>query len=247
MSSIGLAYLIQQHVGVETIVHVTTRDRNLMGLQADLLGAHAVGIRNILALTGDPPRLGDYPSATAVYDVDSIGLITILRRFNEGRDWAGNSIGAPANFFIGCALDMARCLEDPKEMDRFRRKLEAGADFAMTQPIYDINILKEFLQRFTTMGRPIILGILPVQSYRHAEFLHNEVPGITIPLAVRERMREAGERGLQEGIRMAQELLAEAQGLVQGTYLMPSFGRYEIVAELVKVLTIRNKSGQEAK
>lgn len=240
MSGIGLAYLIQERTGLETIIHFTTRDRNLMGLQSDLLGAHAVGIRNVLALTGDPPRLGDYPSATAVYDVDSIGLIAILKRLNEGKDWAGNSIGQGTAFTIACALDMQRCLDNPKEMERFRRKLEAGADFVMSQPIYDVAVLRRFLERYHehygALGRPLLLGVMPLQSSRHTEFLHNEVPGIAIPDAVRERMRKAGEHGLQEGLAMAQDLLAAAQEHVQGAYLMPSFGRYEMVGELVKVL-----------
>jgi methionine synthase / methylenetetrahydrofolate reductase(NADPH) len=240
MSGIGLAYLIQERVGLETIIHFTTRDRNLMGLQSDLLGAHAVGIRNVLALTGDPPRLGDYPSATAVFDVDSIGLITILKRMNEGKDWTGNAIGQGTTFLVACALDMQRCLDDAKEMERFRRKMDAGADFVMSQPIYDIAVLRQFLDRYGDahgqIAVPHLLGVMPLQSSRHTEFLHNEVPGISIPDWARERMRAAGERGLQEGLEMAQELLAEAQQYVQGAYLMPSFGRYEIVGELVKAL-----------
>ena len=240
MSGIGLAYLIQERIGLETIIHFTTRDRNLMGLQSDLLGAHAVGIRNVLALTGDPPRLGDYPSATAVFDVDSIGLVTILKRMNEGKDWAGNAIGQGTSFLVACALDMQRCLDDEKEMERFRRKLEAGADFVMSQPIYDIGVLRQFLARYSDahdqIGVPHVLGIMPLQSSRHTEFLHNEVPGISIPDWARQRMRAAGERGLQEGLAMSQELLAEAQQYVQGAYLMPSFGRYELVGEVVKAL-----------
>lgn len=236
MSCIGLAYLLQERVGMETIIHYTTRDRNLMALQSELVGAYAIGIRNVLALTGDPPRLGDYPNATAVYDVDSIGLITIITRLNEGRDSANNSIGQKTTFLIGCALDMQRCLDDDQEMARFRRKVQAGADFVMSQPIYDMAVLRQFVERYGDIGRPHLLGIMPLQSSRHAEFLHNEVPGITIPDPVRERMRKAGEHGLHAGLSMAQELLGEAQSYVQGTYLMPSFGRYELVGELVKAL-----------
>lgn len=240
MSCIALAIMIQQQVGLETIIHYTTRDRNLMAMQSDLIGAHSLGIRNVIALTGDPPRLGDYPNATAVYDIDSIGLIKILKRLNEGRDWAGTSIGTNADFFVACALDMMLANSNPKEIDRFHRKLEAGADLVMTQPIYDAAILREFLQKYSdkygALDKPVLLGVLPLMSSKHAEFLHNEVPGITLTDEARRRMKAAGERGVEEGIKLAQELLREAQAYVSGTYLMPSFGRYEVCGELVQVL-----------
>jgi homocysteine S-methyltransferase len=240
MSCIALAIMVQQQVGLETIIHFTTRDRNLMALQSDLIGAHALGIHNVIALTGDPPRLGDYPNATAVYDIDSIGLIKILKRLNEGRDWAGTSIGTNADFFVACALDMMWASSDPNELERFHRKIEAGADLVMTQPIYDAAILREFLQKhgdkYGTVEKPILLGVLPLVSSKHAEFLHNEVPGITLTDQARRRMKDAGERGVEEGIKLAQELLMDAKDFVAGTYLMPSFGRYEVCGELVKVL-----------
>ncbi len=240
MGCISLAVMIQQQVGLETIIHFTTRDRNLMALQSDLIGAHALGIRNVIALTGDPPRMGDYPNATAVYDIDSIGLIKIIRRLNEGRDWAGTSIGSNADFYVACALDMMWANSDPNELDRFHRKLEAGADFVMTQPIYDAAVLREFLSKYGNkygkVEKPIVLGVLPLMSSKHAEFLHNEVPGITLTDDARKRMKAAGERGVEEGIRLAQELLIEAKDSVAGTYLMPSFGRYDVCGELVKVL-----------
>lgn len=236
MSCLATAYLIQQQVGLETIIHFTSRDRNLMGLQSDLMGAHAVGVRNVLALTGDPPSIGNYPGATGVWDVDSIGLVAVLKRLNQGEDWAGTSIGKSASFFVGCAVNPNA--EDLKtELERFRRKLDAGADFVMTQPLYDIPTLERFLDIAGPIPVPMLLGVMPVQSYKHAEFLHHEVPGITIPDFVRERMRLAGEHGMQEGVKLAQEFLTEAQRYVQGVYLMPSFGRYEMVAELVKVLS----------
>jgi homocysteine S-methyltransferase len=212
-----------------------------MALQSELVGALAMCFRNILALTGDPPRMGNYPNATGVWDVDSIGLVQILKQLNHGSDWAGNSIGRPAAFQIACAVNPVA--EDlALELDRFERKIEAGADFTMTQPIYDLDQLTSFLGRvepiFSRTRRiPIILGVMPLQSHKHAEFLHNELPGVTIPDAVRERMRRAGERGVAEGILQSQEFLADAQRFVQGVYLMPSFGRYEMVAELVKVLS----------
>jgi methionine synthase / methylenetetrahydrofolate reductase(NADPH) len=236
MSCIALAVLIQRQTGLDTIIHFTTRDRNLMALQSELLGAHALGIRNVLALTGDPPRVGNYPNATGVWDVDSIGLVKVLRQLNQGLDWAGNSIGRPASFEIACAVNpVADDLE--LELDRFRRKIEAGAHFAMTQPLYDLEQLEQFVDRVGPLPIPLILGVMPLQSYKHAEFLHNELPGVSIPAAIRERMRQAGERGQAEGVLQAQEFLSAAQRHVQGVYFMPSFGRYEMVGELVKVLS----------
>jgi methionine synthase I (cobalamin-dependent)/5,10-methylenetetrahydrofolate reductase len=237
MSALTLCYLIQHQVGVETIIHFTTRDRSLMGLQSELLGAHAVGVRNILALTGDPPSLGDYPDSSAVYDVDSIGLIRVLSRLNAGTDSAGASIGRPANFTIACAVDPTRDdLEE--EARRLRAKLEAGANFVMTQPIYDAAVWRRFLDVFGAERLPVptLVGILPLQSSRHAEFLHNEVPGITLTDEARERMRKAGAEGRREGVKMAQELLLELRPDVQGVYLMPSFGRYEVAAEVLRIL-----------
>ncbi len=233
MSALALAYLIKEQVGIETIIHFTTRDRNLMAIQADLLGAHAMGIRNIIALTGDPPRLGDYPNATGIWDVDSIGLVHVLKQLNQGKDWAGNSIGRPTRFFVAVAAN-PNALDVGKERERFRRKLEAGGDVVMTQPLYDRASVERFLEDFGPIPVPVLLGVLPVQSFRHAEFLHNEVPGIEIPAYLRERMRIAGENSLAEGIAQAREFLSEVRDLVQGIYLMPSFGRYEVVAEVAK-------------
>jgi len=232
MSALSLAVMIRQHVGTDTLIHFTSRDKNLMALQAELIGAHALGIRNIIALTGDPPRIGDYPSATGVWDVDSIGLIKILQRLNEGYDWLGTSIGKPANFTIACAVNPAADDLD-REIDRFRRKIEAGAHVAMSQPLYDRETLERFFERTGPLPIPFLLGVLPLQSSRHAEFMHNEVPGIVIPAQLRERMRLAGENGIAEGLAQSRELLRETKDLVQGVYLMPSFGRYEVVAELV--------------
>ena len=235
MSALSLAVMIQQQVGIDTLIHFTSRDKNLMALQAELIGAHALGIRNIIALTGDPPRIGDYPSATGVWDVDSIGLIKILQRLNEGYDWLGTSIGKPANFTIACAVNpSAEDLE--REIDRFRQKIEAGAHLAMSQPLYDRRTLEHFFERTGPLPIPFLLGVLPLQSSRHAEFMHNEVPGIVIPPQLRERMRLAGENGIEEGLEQSRELLHETKDLVQGVYLMPSFGRYEVVAELVRWL-----------
>src|SRR6266704_871252 len=237
MSCIALARLIQDHLGIETIIHFTTRDRNLMALQSELLGAHALGIRNILALTGDPLRVGDYPNTTGVWDVGSVGLIRVIRGMNEGHDSTGSSIGAQASFHIGAALNLNMTEEQTeKEIEKYRQKIDAGAQFIMTQPIYEIAPLLRFLERAGKPPIPVLLGCIPLHSSRHAEYLHNEVPGITIPEAVRDRMRAAGERGHEEGLLMAQELLAQARSMVQGVYLMPSYRRYDIVAQLTKML-----------
>jgi homocysteine S-methyltransferase len=236
MSALTLCYLIQHQVGIETIVHFTTRDRSLMGLQSELLGAHAAGVRNILALTGDPPNLGNYPDSSAVYDVDSIGLIRVLTKLNSGVDSAGASIGRMANFTIACAVDPTkRDLAD--EARRLHAKIDAGAHLVMTQPIYDASVWTNFLEYFGgPLPVPVMVGILPLQSSKHAEFLHNEVPGITLTDRARERMRKAGPEGRQEGVRMAQELLADLREHAQGVYLMPSFGRYEVAAEVLEIL-----------
>jgi len=233
MSCLALAYLIKDKVGLETVLHFTPRDRNLMGIQSDLVGAHALGIRNILCITGDPPSLGDYAHATAVYDVDSIGLTRIISKLNQGTDVAGNSIGSPTSFFIGVGVNPGE--ENlSREIDRFHQKIEAGAQYTFTQILYDVKILERFLKLVGKVEIPIVLGILPLHSYKHAEFLHNEVPGISIPENLRERMRLAGEKGAQEGIKMAKELFHEAKGMVDGVYLMPSYGRYQEVLEIVE-------------
>lgn len=237
MSCIALARLIQDHLGIETIIHFTSRDRNLMALQSELLGAHALGIRNILALTGDPLRVGAYPNASGVWDVDSVGLIQVLRGLNEGHDAAASPIGAKSSFYIGTALNLNMNDEQvDEEIEKYQRKIQAGAHFIMTQPIYELAPLTRFLARVGIPPVPLILGCIPLHSSRHAEYLHNEVPGITIPENVRERMRSAGEHGHEEGLRLAQELLDQARSQIQGVYLMPSYGRYDVVCALTRML-----------
>jgi len=240
MGALAVAFGLQHDLDLECLVHFTTRDRNLMAIESEMLGAHALGVRNILALTGDPPRIGDYPTATGIWDIDSTGMIAILRRLNRGEDQAGRPIGAPAGFTIACALDpTAADLEH--EVERLAGKLDAGADLIMTQPIYAADQWQRFMQAATRrwpsgLPRPVLLGVLPLHTHRHAEFLHHEVPGITIPDEVRAAMRAAGERGTQVGLEMAHALLAEMSPHVQGTYIMPSFGRYELAAELARRL-----------
>jgi len=245
MSALSVAFGIQHDLDLECLVHCTTRDRNLMALESELLGAHALGVRNVIALTGDPPRIGDYPTGTGVWDVDSIGLIEILSRLNRAEDPSGASIGQRAGFTIACALD-STAAEAETEWDRLERKLAAGAHLVMTQPLYSVEqvqaMLAEAHRRFGPGGFPVpvLLGVLPLVSSRHAEFLHNEVPGITIPVEARAAMRAAGERGSEVGIEMADDLLAATEGEVAGTYIMPSFGRYEQCAELVRRIRARH-------
>ncbi|GCE12054.1 bifunctional homocysteine S-methyltransferase/methylenetetrahydrofolate reductase [Tengunoibacter tsumagoiensis] len=237
MSCLALARLLHDHLDLETIIHFTTRDRNLMALQAELLGAHALGIRNILALTGDPLRVGAYPNTTGVWDVDSIGLIQILRGMNEGHASSGSSLGAGASFHIGCALNLNMTDEETDlEIEKYQRKIAAGANFIMTQPIYELAPLERFLSRAGNPPIPLLLGNVLLYSSRHAEYLHNEVPGISIPEDIRTRMKEAGEDGYEEGIKIAHELLTEARDKIQGVYLMPSYRRYDIVCELIRAL-----------
>jgi len=232
MSVLATALLVRDSTGLDVNMHFTCRDRNLMGIQADLLGAHSLDIRNILAMTGDPPRAGDYTNATAVFDVDGVGLIEVLRRMNEGVDATGNSIGEPTSFCVGAALNPAA--EDvDREIERFQRKIAAGARWVQTQPVYDLAQLERFLERAGGSPVPLLVGLLPLHSFRHAEFLHNEVPGISVPDEVRGRLREAGDRALRIGIEMAQGLVHEVRRRYAGAYLMPSFGRFEVVAEVL--------------
>jgi homocysteine S-methyltransferase len=241
MGALAVAFGIQHDLDLECVVHFTTRDRNLMAVESELLGAHALGVRDILALTGDPPRIGDLPGATGVWDVDSIGLVEILTRLNRGEDAAGSPIGQPASFTIACALDPTAA-DAATEWDRLERKIAAGAHLIMTQPLYSEAqveaMFREACRRFGPSGFPIpvLLGVLPLQSSRHAEFLHHEVPGITIPDATRDALRDAGEHGAAVGLRITEELLAVVGDRVAGTYVMPSFGRYEQAAELVRRL-----------
>lgn len=237
MGALHIATLIQQWTGMETVLHFTCRDRNLLGMQAALLGAHAHGLRNVLAVTGDPPKLGDYPHVTAVYDVESIGLVRIIEGLNHGVDLAANPIGDPTKFLIGVganpgAPDMER------ELRRFRYKVEAGANFVMTQPVYEPELLERFLDAIRDCRIPVLVGILPLASYRNAEFLHNEVPGMQIPSPIRERMRrtQSAEDARNEGIAIAQEALMATRELVDGVYVMPPFGRIDSALRVLEVL-----------
>ena len=275
MSCIALARLLRDALDLEAILHMTTRDRNIMALQSDLLGAHALGLHNVLALTGDPMHAGNYPNLTGVWDVDSVGLIRVLRGMNEGYDAGGAALGLPARFHMGAALDLnmhndlinverertrrklldgiasadeaadepEQLTETELELRRLRQKLDAGAQFIMTQPIYSLEPLERFHAAFGELPVPMVLGMIPLHSSKQAEYLHNEVPGFDIPEEVRARMRAAGDHGREVGVELAYEVItgARERGLIQGCYLMPSYGRYDLVGELAQEL-LRHES-----
>jgi len=236
MSALGLALLIQQQIGLETIIHFSPRDRNLMAVQSDLLGAHALGIRHVLAVTGDQLRASTNPRVTAVWDVDSIGLIGILKRMNQGVDYAGTSIGRPTAFLVGCSVGPEGPRPIEEELERLKRKLDAGADFIMTQPLFTLEQLERFLDRAGPLPVPLILGVVPLESYRQAELLHHEVPGFRVPEEIRERMRRAGDHAAAEGLAIADEFIEQARPLVAGIYIMTSYGRYDAAIALTRKL-----------
>ena len=236
MSALSLAVQIQQRVGIETLIHQTTRDRNLMALQADMLGAHSLGIRNVIALTGDPPP--ESSTSSTVWDTDAIGFIRVLKRLNEGVDFFGNSIGRKTEFYVAAAANPTA--EDlDLELRRVREKIEAGADLLMTQPVYEQATVTEFFERLGPIDVPVLIGVMPLVSSRHAEFIHNELAGVVVPPSIRERMQDAGERGAAVGLEIAMEHVAQTRDLqfVSGIYIMPSFGRYEVAAEMVRQIT----------
>lgn len=240
MSPWAVCHLIQRDVGIETVLHFPTRGRNLLRVQGDLLAAHALGVRNLFVMMGDPTHIGDYPDADNNYDVVPSGLVRLVKQnLNVGRDQAGNEIGQPTAFLVGCALHMgAQDIE--REIKVLRRKIEAGADFAITQPIFDSQIASRFMDVYEDahgkLEIPVFAGLLPLYSDRNARFLHNEVPGIDIPEAVSRRVEQAGDGSPQEGVRIAQELAFELRDRVQGLYLMPAFSRYDLAAEVIEAV-----------
>jgi homocysteine S-methyltransferase len=237
VAPMALGILLGREVGIEVILHYCCRDRNLLGMQSDLLGAHVLGLRNLIIITGDPPKLGDYPNATAVYDVDSIGLTRIVRRLNQGLDLVGKPLGPPTSFVTGVGVNPAAPNLD-EEIRRFRLKIEAGAECAFTQPVFDTDLLGEFLDRTDEVKIPILVGILPLMSFRNAEFFHNEVPGMSIPEEIRERMRQAtsGEDARRTGVEIARQALTESRRFprIRGAYVMPPLGRYELALQVLE-------------
>jgi len=238
MSAWAVCDIIQRKVGIETTLHFPTRGRNLLRVQGDLLASHALGVRNVFVVMGDPTSIGDYPEAADNYDLVPSGLAKLIKQgFNAGVDHAGASIGQPTSFFVGAALNL--CSPEPEtEIKNLKRKLKAGADFFLTQPIYDPEKARRFLQHYaeetgTPLDKPVLVGVLPLASVRHANFLQNEVPGIVIPEATMNRIN-AAEVASAEGVRIAIEIIQQMKDWAQGVYIMPQFHRYDLVAEIIE-------------
>lgn len=234
MGNLALCHRIQETLGMPALMHVTTRDRNLLGLVAHLLAAHELGVRDLVVITGDPPKMGDFPDATPVYDVDSVGLLRLISGLNRGFDPGGKPLHAATRFL--CATGAEPAARDyERELRRLVQKRDAGAELVMTQPVYDPVVLDRFLNDVKPLGLPVLVGLLPLASYRNAEFLHNEVPGMSIPEDIRERMRAAGSgaEGRAEGVRIAREMLSAVKDRVDGAYIMPPFGRYGLALEVL--------------
>ncbi len=236
MSALAMSTLIQTRLGVEAVLHIATRHRNLLALHSDLLGAHGLGVRNVFVVMGDLPYIGDYPQATVVADVTPSGLMAIIHKANVGLDIAGHSTQQATSFFVGCAFNMGATDLD-RELRGLERKLNAGADFILTQAVFDPQLVEECHRRLGGFPAPLLMGLLPLSSARHAEFLHNEVPGIVIPPEVQKRMRSAGRRGQQEGVALARELLQAVSSKIDGVYIIPAFGRYQTVAQVLDGLS----------
>jgi len=235
MGVLPSAMLIQREVGIDTVIHYCCRDRNLLGMLSDILGAHAAGLRNILIITGDPPKMGPYPEATAVFDIDSIGLTNLVYRLNHGLDPGNNPIGAPTKWVIGVGVNPG-AVDLDRELSRFAWKVDAGAEFAVTQPVFDPRQLEQFLKRVEQFKIPIVAGIWPLISLRNAEFLANEVPGVSVPDAVLARMRQAQDKGkeaaLAEGVKIAREMFEQVKDTVQGVQVSAPFGKVEVALEV---------------
>ena len=236
MSALSMAVLVQQHAGVEALLQYSCRDRNLLGIQSDLLGAHAMGVRNVLGITGDVRKLGDIPDATAVFDVDSIGLTNVINRLNHGLDIGGQSIGEPTGFHTGVMVNPSRDLD--QELRRLEFKVEAGAEFAVTRPVFDVAAFERFLKRVEPMRLPIIVGIWPFESALNAEFMANEVPGVTVPDAIVERMRKtaSAEAAAAEGVKVARELVTAIKGMAAGVQISTPSGRLDAALDVLDVV-----------
>jgi methionine synthase / methylenetetrahydrofolate reductase(NADPH) len=235
MSALATAVLVEQQIGIESVLHYCCRDRNLLGMMSDLLGASALGLRNILVITGDPPKMGPYPDATAVFDIDSIGLTNMINKLNHGLDLGNNPIGEPTSFCIGVGVNPGAINLD-EEIKRFEWKVEAGAQYAITQPVFDTSQLRDFLERIEHVRIPIVAGIWPLVSYRNAEFLHNEVPGVRVTPSIMDRMRDASaiskEAGRDEGLKIARESLMEVRDVIQGVQVSAPFGNVKYALEV---------------
>ena len=239
MSAQATAVLVEREIGIEAVLHYCCRDRNLLGMMSDLLGAAALGLRNLLIITGDPPKMGPYPDATAVFDIDAIGLTNMVNKLNHGVDIGNNPIGRPTAFSIGVGVNPG-AVNLEEEIRRFEWKVEAGAEYAITQPVFDTEQLKSFLDKITHVRIPIIAGIWPLVSFRNAEFLHNEVPGVQVTPEILERMRIASdkskEHAREEGIAIARESLLEVRDVIQGVQVSAPFGNVRYALQVFEVL-----------
>jgi homocysteine S-methyltransferase len=242
LSALAMSHLIRAETGADVVLHMSCRDRNALALQSELLGAHALGVLNVLAVTGDPPAVGDYPFAKAVFELDSIGLCKLVRQLNSAKDLTGREMEEPTRFLLGVGVNPTAS-DLSLEYERFRKKLDAGAQFAFTQPLFDRATLEKFLSRVASFCRiPIFVGILPLRSAKHADYIHNEIPDMFVPESVREAMRKSGTEGARIGVEMAQRFLIEAKPLVQGAYLMPPFNKFEMAVDVMSVLADRELS-----
>jgi homocysteine S-methyltransferase len=238
MSAWAVCDVVQRKVGIETTLHFPTRGRNLLRVQGDLLAAHALGIHNVFVVMGDPTSIGDYPEAMDNYDLVPSGLIKLIKQgFNAGVDHSGTSIGQPTNFFVGAALNL--CPPDvEREIKNLHRKVNAGTDFFITQPIYRAedgpSLLERYEAKYGKLNKPVIAGILPLVNVRHANFLHNEVPGIFIPEETRQRIAAAGDNGVKAGVELAVELIEQLKAWAGGVYIMPQFSKFDMVAEVIE-------------
>jgi homocysteine S-methyltransferase len=242
MSAWAVCDVVQRRINVETSLHFPTRGRNLLRVQGDLLAAHALGIRNVLVIMGDPTAIGDYPEAMDNYDLVPSGLIRLIKQgFNAGVDHSGASIGQPTNFFVGAALNLTAS-DAEQEVRNLHRKVKAGADFFLTQPIYRANegrdLLALYEKKHGPLDRPVLVGVLPLVSLRHANFLDHEVPGISIPEEIIHRLEAAGDGAAAEGARIAVELIEQIKSWAQGAYLMPQFSRYDLIAEIIEKVKV---------
>ncbi|MDT5293362.1 MAG: methionine synthase / methylenetetrahydrofolate reductase [Acidobacteriota bacterium] len=239
MSAQATAVLVEREIGLESVLHYCCRDRNLLGMMSDLLGAAALGLRNLLLITGDPPKMGPYPDATAVFDIDSIGLTNMVNKLNHGLDLGNNPTGTPTSFCIGVGVNPGAVNLD-EEIKRFEWKVEAGAEFAITQPVFDVEQLRDFLRRIEHVRVPVVAGIWPLVSYRNAEFLHNEVPGVRVTPSIMERMRLASEHGKDaardEGLKIARELLLDVRDSIQGVQVSAPFNNVRYALEVFEAL-----------
>jgi len=247
MSNQALCSLIQTECGIETVLHYTCRDRNVLGIQSDLLGASALGIHNLICITGDPPKLGNYPDATAVFDVDAIGLVNIVNNLNLGVDIGGNSIGTATSFVIGVGANPGVENID-EEVRRFEQKVEAGAQFAVTQPVFDMRLLEQFIRRVEQCRIPILAGIWPLTSVRNAEFMRNELR-VSVPDSIVERMAGASassEQSRAEGVLIAREMLLEARSMVQGVQVSAPLGKFAAAVDVIEALGQRDRAQESS-